>query len=90
MDTITQRQLRNENAAVVRGVLEGRSFTVTRHGEPVARIIPVPDTHTGRGDADGMPLLRPAKQQYQSANHPRRAIESTGAAILTDLREERL
>ena len=41
MRTISQRELRNDNAAIVRGVEEGEAYTVTRRGVPVARLVPI-------------------------------------------------
>ena len=41
MRTITQRQLRNESAAVLRDVQAGQSVIVTRNGTPVAELRPV-------------------------------------------------
>ena len=41
MRTITQRQLRNESAAVLRDVQAGQSMVVTRNGTPVAELRPV-------------------------------------------------
>ena len=39
--TITQRQLRNESAAILRDVQAGQSMIVTRNGTPVAELRPV-------------------------------------------------
>ncbi len=41
MTTITQRQLRNDSAKVLRAVQEGQTMTVTRNGTPVAELRPV-------------------------------------------------
>jgi len=41
-ETISQRELRNENAAVMRRVEQGESFTITRNGRPVADLVPRP------------------------------------------------
>jgi len=38
---ITQRELRNESAAIMRGVERGESFTITRNGTPIARVVPL-------------------------------------------------
>ena len=38
---ITQRELRNDSAAVLREVEAGRTFIVTRNGTPVAELRPV-------------------------------------------------
>ena len=40
MQVISQRELRNDNAAVMRGVEAGETYTVTRRGVPVALITP--------------------------------------------------
>ncbi|MGL5927977.1 MAG: type II toxin-antitoxin system Phd/YefM family antitoxin [Dermatophilaceae bacterium] len=39
--TITQRQLRNDSAAVLRAVEAGEEVVVTRNGTPVAELRPV-------------------------------------------------
>ena len=41
MRQITQRELRNDNAQIIREVEQGESFVVTKHGVPVARISPI-------------------------------------------------
>ncbi len=40
METISQRQLRNDNAELMRRVEAGESFVVTRNGRPVADLVP--------------------------------------------------
>ncbi len=42
MDKVSQRELRNDSAAVLREVQAGRTFIVTRNGTPVAQLGPVP------------------------------------------------
>ena len=39
--TITQRELRNDSAAVLREVQAGQTLVVTRNGTPVAELRPV-------------------------------------------------
>ncbi|GEL24533.1 hypothetical protein PSU4_34870 [Pseudonocardia sulfidoxydans NBRC 16205] len=39
-ETISQRELRNDNAEIMRRVEAGETFTVTRNGRPVADIVP--------------------------------------------------
>jgi len=39
---ITQRELRNDSAAVLREVQAGQTLVVTRNGVPVAELRPVP------------------------------------------------
>jgi prevent-host-death family protein len=38
---ITQRELRNDSAAVLRDVQAGQTITVTRNGTPIAELRPV-------------------------------------------------
>lgn len=38
---ITQRELRNESGAIMREVERGESFTITRNGTPIGRLIPL-------------------------------------------------
>jgi len=40
METISQRELRNDNAQIMRRVEAGESFVVTRNGRPVADVVP--------------------------------------------------
>lgn len=46
--TINQRELRNDSGAVLRRVEAGESITVTRHGTPVADLVPHRARQTGR------------------------------------------
>jgi len=39
--TITQREMRNESAAVLRQVQAGQTFVVTRNGVPIAELRPI-------------------------------------------------
>jgi prevent-host-death family protein len=38
---ITQRELRNDSGSIMRGVEHGESFTITRNGTPIGRLIPL-------------------------------------------------
>jgi prevent-host-death family protein len=38
---IAQRELRNQNAAIIAAVAAGQSFVVTRNGTPVAELRPI-------------------------------------------------
>ncbi|GAA4527207.1 type II toxin-antitoxin system Phd/YefM family antitoxin [Amycolatopsis samaneae] len=42
---ISQRDLRNDNAEIMRRVERGESFTVTRNGKPVANLVPLCAEH---------------------------------------------
>lgn len=39
-EVIAQRQLRNDNAEIMRRVADGETFVVTRNGRPVADLVP--------------------------------------------------
>ena len=59
---------------------EGETFVVTRHGTPVARIVPNNDVEAGV-----RPARRPARFSVADLVH----IDESIAEILTDLREDR-
>jgi prevent-host-death family protein len=80
--TISQRELRNDNADIVRGVEAGESYLVTRRGVPVARLVPLTDEPDLRLD-------RPAKSQPRYASRPRVTSSTRTADLLEELRSER-
>lgn len=82
MKTISQRELRNDNAEVMRGVEEGETYTVTRRGVPVARLVPL----TGEPD---LRCDRPAKKRPTYAAQTRLQTETPTAELLSELRGER-
>lgn len=86
LETLSQRELRNESGRVLRAVNEGQSFVLTNSGKPVGMIVPL--------DA-GPPTLsiaRPARRQGGWAELAQARKKSTQglADILDDLREDRL
>ncbi|HEX5534265.1 MAG TPA: type II toxin-antitoxin system prevent-host-death family antitoxin [Actinomycetales bacterium] len=82
MKTIGQRELRNDNAEVMRGVERGETYTVTRRGVPVARIVPVNTESDLRCD-------RPPKKRATYADWPRIPPRQSTAEVLDDLRGDR-
>lgn len=80
--TISQRELRNDNAEVIRAVERGESLTVTRRGVAVARLVPVEP----EGDLD---LVRPARARRRWAELERVRLDVPTSEILEDLRGER-
>ena len=38
---ISQRELRNDSGRIMRALVEGETFTVTRNGEPVGELTPL-------------------------------------------------
>jgi prevent-host-death family protein len=82
MKIIGQRELRNDNAAVMRDVERGETYTVTRRGVPVAFLLPISE------DSD-LRCIRPAKRRPLYSEADRVAIKSSTSAILDDLRGDR-
>lgn len=82
MKTISQRELRNDNAEVIRGVEAGESYTVTRRGVPVARLVPLGT------DAD-LRCDRPATTRPTYADRPRVRLDASTRELVEDLRGER-
>lgn len=82
MKTISQRELRNDNAEVMRGVEDGETYTVTRRGVPVARLVPLADASDLRCD-------RPARGRPSYASLPRVRPETSTEELLDDLRGDR-
>ena len=82
MKTISQRELRNDNAVVMRGGEQGEAFTVTRRGVPLAR----PDAV---GGAEDLRCVRPASGRPVYSQTPRLNVDTDSAAILDELRGER-
>ena len=79
---ISQRELRNDNAEVIRGVERGESYTVTKRGVPVARLSPL------TADSD-LRCLRPARRPQAFQAIPRVKADAPTGAILDDLRGDR-
>lgn len=82
MGTISQRELRNDNASVMRAVEDGETFTVTRRGVPVARLIPLTE------DSD-LVCDRPAKRRPTYASLRRAQATTATGELLRDLRGDR-
>lgn len=83
MKAISQRQLRNDNAAVMDGVERGETYVVTRRGVPVARIVPI------SGDASGLRCIRPARAAFEAGTLRRVSSDVATSVVLDDLRGER-
>lgn len=82
MRTISQRELRNDNAEIIRGVEEGETFTVTRRGVPVARLVPLSEETDLRCD-------RPPRKRPVYAALTRVRLETPTSELVDDLRGER-
>jgi prevent-host-death family protein len=80
--TISQRELRNDNAEVIRGVERGETYTVTRRGVPVARLVPLSEGTDLRCD-------RPAKRRPTYSAQARVRTSTSTSELLDDLRGDR-
>lgn len=86
IESLSQRELRNESGRVLRAVSEGQSFVITNRGVAVGRIVPLD------APAPTLPIARPAKRVGGwAALEPRPAEgDRSMSRILDELREERL
>lgn len=82
MTTISQRELRNDNAAIMRGVEQGETYTVTRRGVPVARLTPFVDEPDLR-------IVKPASRPFAWADLERVRLPESTSDLLDDLRGDR-
>lgn len=74
MRAVGVRELRDGLSRFLAEVRAGRSITVTDHGRPVARIVPVDEPDPlERLIAEG--LIQPARQRTRSAPRP---VEASG------------
>jgi len=81
--TVTHRDLRNRSGEVLHAVEAGETYTVTSHGRPVARLVPIAD-----GGPD-LPLHRPATIRGGFSDLRRHAVDAPSAETLDALRGER-
>ena len=79
---ISQRELRNDSAAVLRRVEGGENLTVTRRGVPVARLSPY-------SSREELACLKPATKRIRFSELPRVPSAVSSEQILQDLRDER-
>ncbi|AZN30749.1 type II toxin-antitoxin system prevent-host-death family antitoxin [Flaviflexus salsibiostraticola] len=86
IETLSQRELRNESARVLRAVTSGQSFVLTNRGAPVAKIVPLSNQEPG------LSITRPARRRggWAELGIERRNHGESLSAILEDLRGDRL
>lgn len=82
MATISQRELRNDNAEIMRGVEQGESYTVTRRGVPLARLSPIDEETDLR-------CVRPATRRLTFSDLRRVTLDESTADLLDDQRGDR-
>lgn len=85
VESLSQRELRNESGRVLRAVGEGRSFVLTNRGVAVGRIIPLD------APAPTLPIARSAKRVGGWAALTPQPSEDDRpmTRILDELREDR-
>jgi antitoxin (DNA-binding transcriptional repressor) of toxin-antitoxin stability system len=82
MRSISQRELRNENARIVREDELGETYTVTRRGVPVARIGPVVD------DVD-LRCVKPASRRLDPGALRRIVADTPTRDVIDGIRSDR-
>ncbi len=86
---ISQRQLRNDSAAVLRAVEGGASFIVTNNGRPVAEIRPLGEHHHS-DPFEGMRVQRAVPgARFRDLNPPVVDSDETALEALLFLRGDR-
>lgn len=84
MTTISQRELRNNSAEIMRGLKSGESFTITSRGEVVGRLTPA------SGSAlDALVTRRATRRGGWSQIRRAQAPEST-SSVIDELRADRV
>lgn len=86
MESLSQRELRNESGRVLRAVSEGHSFVLTNSGVPVGRIVPLD------APAPSLTIARPARREggWAALAIERKTGTKSLAETLDELREDRL
>lgn len=86
LESLSQRELRNESGRVLRAVGEGQSFVLTNRGIPVGRIVPLD------APAATLPIVRPAKRAGGWAALKPQPAQSDRpmSRIMDELREDRV
>ncbi|BBH17950.1 hypothetical protein Back2_22370 [Nocardioides baekrokdamisoli] len=79
--TLSQRELRNNSAQVLRDVEAGQSFIITNHGRPVGRLVPIQEL--------GLPIAVPANPIRPATEIVGHKVDRSSAEILDELRADR-
>ena len=86
IESLSQRELRNESGRVLRAVSEGHSFVLTNRGVPVGRIVPID------APSPALTIARPARRKggWAALAIERKVTEQSLASIVDDMREDRV
>ncbi len=85
IESLSQRELRDESGRVLRAVSEGRSFVLTSSGVHVGRIVPL------EAPVPALAIARPARREggWAALGIRRKTATQSLAETLDDLREDR-
>ncbi len=83
MQTLSQREFRNQSSEVLRAVAAGESFVLTNNGLQVGKIVPL------SAPESELRLTRPAKVKGGFSTLVRHRRDESTQAALADLRGER-
>ena len=86
VESLSQRELRNESGRVLREVAEGHSFVLTNSGVPVGRLVPLDEHHPT------LPIARRARRRggWAELGIERKVTSRSLSDTLDELREDRL
>ncbi len=86
VESLSQRELRNESGRVLRLVGEGQSFVLTNRGVPVGRIVPLD------APAAALPIVRAAKRVggWAALRPQPTETDRPMSHIVDELREDRV
>ena len=80
---ISQRELRNQSADIMRRLQAGESFTLTSNGTTIGSLTPATQPM-------GLPITRPATKRGFDGFPLHAASDTPPSAVLDELREDRL
>ena len=86
IESLSQRELRNESGRVLRAVSEGQSFVLTNGGIAVGRLVPLD------APPPSLPIVRPAKRVggWAALRPDPGENDRPVAQIIDELREDRV
>lgn len=87
MKFVSQRQMRNQSAELLRAVEAGESFTVTNHGKPVAIVSPYSERQSPLELARSLGQTRPAQTSLSTLRRiARQRVDITSTELLRESR----
>ena len=90
MERVGIRELRQNLSVYVKRVLEGDTFEVTEHGNPVAVLGPLPDDASALARLVRSGRMRPATGALKDLGPPRGRSTDTASEALQQQREDRI